>query len=104
MTRFRVLVLADGGFGNLPFLEGVKELGLDAVPRTGHFMVGMRSDRRLEDGRHLKDARFGEQVTPNRVVVFHNGGALPLEARWEARNAGGGRNILCGGPRDQPLG
>ncbi|MDQ3399312.1 MAG: transposase [Deinococcota bacterium] len=64
LTRFRVLVLADGGFGNLPFLEGVKELGLDAVPRTGHFMVGMRSDRRLEDGRHLKDARSGEQVTP----------------------------------------
>lgn len=57
LARFRVLVLADGGFGNVSFLEGVKKLGLDTV-------VGMRSDRRLEDGRHLEEARSGEQVTP----------------------------------------
>lgn len=55
--RFRVLVLADGGFGNLPFLEGVRKLGLDAV-------VGMRSDRCLGDGRRLAEVRSGEQVTP----------------------------------------
>ena len=55
--RFHVLVLADGGFGNTTFLEGVKKLGLDAV-------VGMRSDRWLEDGRQLHEVRSGEQVTP----------------------------------------
>lgn len=57
LTRFRVLVLADSGFGNLPFLEGVQKLGLDAV-------VGMRSDRCLEDGRRLEEVRSGERVTP----------------------------------------
>ncbi len=57
MQRFRVLVLADGGFGNLPFLEGVRKLGLDAV-------VGMRSDRCLEDGRQAGEVRSGESVTP----------------------------------------
>lgn len=55
--RFEVLVLADGGFGNTLFLEGVKKLGLDAV-------VGMRCDRHLEDGRQLHEVRSGEQVTP----------------------------------------
>ena len=43
-TCFKILVLADGGFGNKPFLEGVRKLELDAV-------VGMRQDRHLEDGR-----------------------------------------------------
>jgi hypothetical protein len=57
LSRFRVLVLADGGFGNVAFLEGVQKLGLDAV-------VGMRSDRCLEDGRHLGDVPSGERVTP----------------------------------------
>lgn len=55
--QFHVLVLADGGFGNTLFLEGVKRLGLDAI-------VGMRSDRHLEDGRQLNEVRSGEQVTP----------------------------------------
>ena len=55
--RFRVLVLADGGFGNKPFLEGVHRLGLDAV-------VGMRQDRHLDDGRQLNEVRSGECVTP----------------------------------------
>ena len=57
MVRFDLLVLADGGFGNKPFLEGVRKLGLDAV-------VGMRQDRHLEDGRQLKEVRSGECVTP----------------------------------------
>jgi hypothetical protein len=57
MQRFWVLVLADGGFGNTLFLEGVRKLGLNAV-------VGMRSDRILEDGRQLHEVRSGEQVTP----------------------------------------
>jgi hypothetical protein len=55
--RYEVLVLADGGFGNTLFLEGVRKLGLDAV-------VGMRNDRHLEDGRQLHEVRSGEQVTP----------------------------------------
>lgn len=55
--RFSVLVLADGGFGNKTFLEGVRKLGLPAV-------VGMRCDRRLEDGRQLKNTRSGERVVP----------------------------------------
>jgi hypothetical protein len=55
--RFKVLVLADGGFGNVPFLQGVRQLGFEAV-------VGMRSDRWLEDGRQLSDAQSGEQVIP----------------------------------------
>ena len=56
-TRFKMLVLADGGFGNKPFLEGVRKLGLDAV-------VGMRQGRHLEDGRQLNEVRSGERVTP----------------------------------------
>jgi hypothetical protein len=57
MQRFEVLVLADCGFGTTTFLEGVKKLGLDAV-------VGMRSDRCLEDGRQLDEVHSGEAVTP----------------------------------------
>lgn len=58
--RFDLLVLADGGFGNTPFLEGVRKLGLCAV-------VGMRQDRRLDDGRHLNEVRTGERVTPTQL-------------------------------------
>jgi hypothetical protein len=57
MQRYEVLVLADGGFGNIHFLAGVRKLGLDAV-------VGMRCDRHLEDGRQLHEVPPGEQVTP----------------------------------------
>lgn len=60
MMRFEVLVLADGGFGNTTFLEGVRQSGLHAV-------VGMRQDRRLEDDRQLNEARSGERVTPTRL-------------------------------------
>lgn len=59
-ARFEVLVLADGGFGDKTFLEGVHKLGLDAV-------VGMRQDRRLEDGRQLSEVRSGERVIPTRL-------------------------------------
>jgi hypothetical protein len=55
--RFQVLVLADGGFGNTLFLEGVHKLGLDTV-------VGMRGDRCLEDGRQAGEVRSGEIITP----------------------------------------
>jgi hypothetical protein len=55
-SRFRVLVLADGGFGTTPFLEGIHALGFDAV-------VGMRQDRLLTDNRSIKYVRSGERVT-----------------------------------------
>lgn len=55
--QFRVLVLADGGFGTTTFLQGVRQLDFDAV-------VGMRSDRWLEDGRQVGEVRSGEQVIP----------------------------------------
>jgi len=55
-TRFQVLILADGGFGTITFLQGVRALGFDAV-------VGMRQDRLLEDGRSIKYVRSGERVT-----------------------------------------
>jgi hypothetical protein len=55
--QFGVLVLADGGFGNICFLEGIHKLGLDAV-------VGMRSDRVLEDGRQASEVRSGTRVIP----------------------------------------
>ena len=58
--RFEMLVLADGGFGNTIFLEGVHKLGLRAV-------VGMRQDRRLEDGRQLREVRSGERVVPTQL-------------------------------------
>jgi Transposase DDE domain len=49
-------VLADAGFGTVEFLRKVRELGYQAV-------VGMRCDRRLQDGRQLSDLRTrGEQV------------------------------------------
>lgn len=87
LARFRVLVLADGGFGNVSFLEGVQDLGLDAVPHAGHFIVGMRSDRCLEDGRHLKDARSGEQVTPTKLPfpVTVSRYRLKRNGSWELR-------------------
>lgn len=52
----RIQVLADAGFGTVEFFEEVRELGYQAV-------VGMRCDRRLQDGRQLSDLRTrGEQV------------------------------------------
>lgn len=80
LARFRVLVLADGGFGNVSFLEGVQDLGLDAV-------VGMRSDRCLEDGRHLKEVRSGEHVTPTKLPfpVTVSRYRLNRNGSWELR-------------------
>lgn len=80
--RFKVLVLADGGFGNKTFLEGVRRLGLCAV-------VGMRQDRCLEDGRQLKEVRSGERVVPTKlsypVTVARY--RLKRKGRWETRFA-----------------
>jgi hypothetical protein len=55
-SRFRVLVLADSGFGTTTFLEGIHALGFDVV-------VGMRQDRLVADNRSIKYVRSGERVT-----------------------------------------
>lgn len=43
---FRLIVLADTAFGSVDFLKGVRQLKLHAI-------TGVRSDRRLSDGRRL---------------------------------------------------
>jgi hypothetical protein len=54
--RFRVVVLADGGFGVADFLEGLAERDLQGLS-------GMRYDRKLEDGRSLHELRRkGQEV------------------------------------------
>jgi hypothetical protein len=55
--QHRLIVLADGGYGNKDFIQGVKALELSAV-------VSMRADRRLEDDRQLKDIRYIQEVRP----------------------------------------
>jgi hypothetical protein len=54
---YRPTVLADGGFGSIDFLQGVKTLGMQAV-------VTIRSDRQLADGRQLHAIRGCEEVRP----------------------------------------
>jgi len=53
----RIMVLGDGGYGSIAFVQGVKSLGWQAV-------VSMASDRKLEDGRHLRDIRHTQEVRP----------------------------------------
>lgn len=60
--RFRLRVLADGGFGNDPFIRGVNNLGFEAI-------VGMRHDRKLADGRTLHDAKQGEELRLENLEV-----------------------------------
>ena len=43
---FRIRVVADAAFGTLPFLAGVKQMGLEAI-------VGVRRDRRTREGKRL---------------------------------------------------
>jgi hypothetical protein len=57
LQEHRVIVLADGGYGNKAFVQGVKALGLSAI-------VSMRADRKLEDKRQLKDIRYTQKVRP----------------------------------------
>jgi hypothetical protein len=76
-TRYRVMVLADSGFGSVEFIEGVRRLGHHAV-------VGVRKDRRLSDGTRLDQARVrGERV-------FVDGLEVPvyLAAYWLKRDGG----------------
>jgi hypothetical protein len=57
LTRaFRVMILADTGFGSVDFLKGVRKRGYAAI-------VGVRCDRKLADGRHLYNlGKSGQQV------------------------------------------
>ena len=43
---FRIRVVADAAFGTLPFLAGVKQMGLEAI-------VGVRRDQRTREGKRL---------------------------------------------------
>ena len=47
---YRIRVLADAGFASTEFIPGVRQLGFRAV-------VGIRRDRRLQDGRRVDQVR-----------------------------------------------
>jgi hypothetical protein len=64
-ARYRVMVLADSGFGGAEFLRGVRRLG-------HHAIVGVRRDRRLTDGTRL------DQTTIRGERVFLDGLAVPV--------------------------
>ncbi len=57
---YRLMVLGDGGFGTVDFLQGLKALEMPAV-------VTMRADRQLEDGRQLREIRGYEEVRPTKL-------------------------------------
>lgn len=53
---FRVMILVDTAFGSVPFLQGVRKRRYAAI-------VGVRCDRKLADGRQVRDlAKRGQQV------------------------------------------
>ncbi|WP_119313406.1 transposase [Calidithermus terrae] len=79
---FRIRVVADTAFGTLPFLAGVRRMGLEAI-------VGVRRDRRTREGKRLQDLRrLGGRVylrgLPFPVWVFRYRYPLP-GGRWERR-------------------
>jgi hypothetical protein len=84
-ARYRVMVLADSGFGSVEFIEGVRRLGHHAV-------VGVRRDRRLTDGTRLDQASIrGKQV-------FLEGLEVPVyvASYWLKRDGGKERRfVLC---------
>ncbi len=84
-AHYRVMVLADSGFGGVEFVEGVRQLGHHAV-------VGVRKDRRLTDGTRLDQARSrGERV-------FLEGLEVPVyvAAYWLKRDGGREKRfVLC---------
>lgn len=56
VRRYRVLVLADTAFGGVAFVEGVRRL-------KHHAIVGVRCDRKLQDGRSVASLhKPGQQV------------------------------------------
>lgn len=58
--QHRIIVLADGAYDGKDFLKGIKSQGHIAV-------VSMRSNRKLDDGRHLRDIRRTEEVQPSNL-------------------------------------
>ena len=58
--QHRIIVLADAAYDGEPFLTGIKLQGYVAV-------VSMHSNRKLEDGRHLRDIRGTEKVQPSNL-------------------------------------
>ena len=58
--QHRIIVLADGAYDGKDFLEGIKSQGHVAV-------VSMRSNRKLDDGRYLRDIRGTEEVQPSNL-------------------------------------
>lgn len=58
--KHRIIVLADGAYDSEPFLAGIKTQGHVAV-------VSMRSNRKLDDDRHLRDIRGTEKVKPSNL-------------------------------------
>lgn len=72
-SRFsaRVVVLADSGFSSREFITGCKDLGFTRL------LLGMKCDRRLEDGRRLDElTKRGEQV------ALHDLLEQPLYLSW----------------------
>lgn len=85
-ARYRVMVLADSGFCSVEFLEGVRRLGHHAV-------VGVRTDRRLTDGRRLDQANSrGERVWLEGLEV-----AVYVASYWLKKRDGNRekRFVLC---------
>ena len=86
-ARYRVMVLADSGFGGVEVLRGVRKLG-------HHAGVGVRRDRRLSNGKRLdQSSSRGEQVFLEglpEVPVY-------VAAYWLKRDGGGRekRFVLC---------
>jgi hypothetical protein len=77
-ARYEVMVLADSGFCSVEFVEGVRELG-------HHTVVGVRRDRRLQDGTRL------DQSTSRGERVFLEGLKVPVyvAAYWLGKRDGG---------------
>jgi hypothetical protein len=79
--RFQVMVLADTAFGGVTFIEGVRQLGYHAI-------VGVRCDRKLQDGRTLRGIhKAGTQVRLEGLngVVTIAWFYLKREGKWEKR-------------------
>ncbi len=57
LSAFRVVILADTAFSSVQFLQAMKKRRLAVI-------VGVRCDRKLADGRQLRDLlKKGQQVT-----------------------------------------
>jgi hypothetical protein len=67
----RIVVLADAGFGSAEFIQGCSQLGFERL------LVGLRSDRKLRDGRRLEQLKQrGEHLT------LHDLPDVPLWLSW----------------------